>query len=872
MPNMQASDGLALELSDIMHTMSPSPIPQLSLPPDAMHFGSPHMPPPEPIYALEPSAFILTHIRHARVPSPSPEPLDRSEIQMMRSRIEQLGFAGPSPGNSGATSIEHELADMVLRLTTHPILKPSTSQLAVQAETIADLTEQRNQILQEREEEHARWQAEREGWERSAEALIGKRRAATDAAEKDYESERLISRLRDDNWALRHKLSDANSRLAALEHELSRLRPLLLMQPSILNDPSLLQHPAFAQLAVVKDNTENRRKKLKKERERAKDLEALKEASQLQQQRQRQEAEGQAYAEAEFLNDMEMDAPVFEANGSNELLNGQASNFPMDVIAPAATIFTDAPASQGVAGQSTGPPPEAATSSKQYHVQILEKPQKKRKEKERRFRRERAPLLSDARAECLLVAARKIGRMRAILLAEMVREREERERQQNLGMSSFGGPSQYPLNGWQFGMNGQPGPSSFSGFSPFMPVVSGNPLSAQNSFSSMSFPHAPPFQTALQTPPMHHMQPQPLAGPPQSYPISAPGFLYVPNPISSPAASGTQTVPSTPTALHSQTSSHTQFSMGGRSQEEPTTPLHSLLTAARTLLVGEDFDVDEIVGVGGEATEHRVQTRSAATAALEPSTPKKRRALGRNATLPVAAPSPGAAVRKRRPVRAAATDQPPNRKGKGKQKEGARDTNGHAGAPTSVRLTRVHSALDVLAQAADEQERRPPSGPASRRGSVEPERRSVVPLSRLKHVETGDAARSGTSVPGATSIVAEDDDSRTQPSSPRSPTQADPVGRPHTLSHAAHGEPAKRPPSVPPVRIEPPVLPDNASVAPDSSWSTRTRQIEVILVDHPPQGESQANSALFGVSEDSFASSVDMQLQTLQGGPSQAPS
>lgn len=88
---------------------------------------------------------------------------------------------------------------------------PDPAQLALQAETIADLTAQRTFLLHEREEEHARWAAERESWDRIAEALLAKRR--TTGADKDYVS------------ALDHFRSVPGMRSCAFR----RLRPLLLI-------------------------------------------------------------------------------------------------------------------------------------------------------------------------------------------------------------------------------------------------------------------------------------------------------------------------------------------------------------------------------------------------------------------------------------------------------------------------------------------------------------------------------------------------------------------------------------------------------------------------------------------------------------------
>lgn len=50
-----------------------------------------------------------------------------------------------------------------------------SGQLAAQAETIASLTSQRDLLIREAAEAHASWQVERDGWERSAEALIKQR-------------------------------------------------------------------------------------------------------------------------------------------------------------------------------------------------------------------------------------------------------------------------------------------------------------------------------------------------------------------------------------------------------------------------------------------------------------------------------------------------------------------------------------------------------------------------------------------------------------------------------------------------------------------------------------------------------------------------
>ncbi|KAJ3967551.1 hypothetical protein EV361DRAFT_807068, partial [Lentinula raphanica] len=61
----------------------------------------------------------------------------------------------------------------VLRLTESS--RPTSGQIASQAATIVDLSTQRDYLIQQIEEERARWQSEREGWDRASEALLTQR-------------------------------------------------------------------------------------------------------------------------------------------------------------------------------------------------------------------------------------------------------------------------------------------------------------------------------------------------------------------------------------------------------------------------------------------------------------------------------------------------------------------------------------------------------------------------------------------------------------------------------------------------------------------------------------------------------------------------
>lgn len=124
-----------------------------------------------------------------------------------------------------------------------------------QASHIAALYRQRSILLQEAEVKEEEWQAEREGWDRTAEAIIvGQRKASVathsmegyerrkDKEEKGRDREiktlktkvipsRSLSFTRLLSYFL--QLAEAQGRLHFLESELARLPPLLLMQPLV---------------------------------------------------------------------------------------------------------------------------------------------------------------------------------------------------------------------------------------------------------------------------------------------------------------------------------------------------------------------------------------------------------------------------------------------------------------------------------------------------------------------------------------------------------------------------------------------------------------------------------------------------------------
>ena len=71
----------------------------------------------------------------------------------------------------------------VIRLTSAHT--PDVTQLCTQAKTIQELCRQRDFIINELEEERARWEAERLGFDRVAEALIARRSHGGDSTYRE---------------------------------------------------------------------------------------------------------------------------------------------------------------------------------------------------------------------------------------------------------------------------------------------------------------------------------------------------------------------------------------------------------------------------------------------------------------------------------------------------------------------------------------------------------------------------------------------------------------------------------------------------------------------------------------------------------------
>ncbi|KAF8885825.1 hypothetical protein BD779DRAFT_659966 [Infundibulicybe gibba] len=307
----------------------------------------------------------------------------------MRKRVLEIHseMGGEGHGGGGSTR-ERELADMVLRLTSSSSGPSDSAQLAIQADTISRLLAQRDFLIRGAEEERARWEAEREGWHRTAEALIAARggsRTGSSATREELEKKRTW--LESDNKALRFKLQDTQERLTTLESELSKLKPILLMQPF----PTAATHT----LASLNHS-------------------------------------------AAFLSSI----PYPSVRGSGKMIHKSSGRRKIKTtLATGDGTSTDS--LQPIANPNTGDHyrkpevpqtlPSASTevpspSKKSHHPNA---PLSAKKTPQTPPALPSLPLASDARAEHLLLAARKIGRERTSIVAGIVRVRQqelERER------------------------------------------------------------------------------------------------------------------------------------------------------------------------------------------------------------------------------------------------------------------------------------------------------------------------------------------------------------------------------------------------------------------------------------------------------------
>ncbi|KAK7042354.1 hypothetical protein R3P38DRAFT_3260375 [Favolaschia claudopus] len=182
-------------------------------------------------------SLLLSDILHPMSPpqeprpaSPAEEVLQEQDIAQMRATALRMDISTADPTQS--THRERELLEMVLRLTNPKLPSLDRSQLMRQAATISDLVEQREYLRERVEEERFRWESEKVTWERTAEVLLWRRDRELNGPH-DSELERMCSNLEFDNNALRVKLHKLQGRINALEADLCKLKPHILMQPFV---------------------------------------------------------------------------------------------------------------------------------------------------------------------------------------------------------------------------------------------------------------------------------------------------------------------------------------------------------------------------------------------------------------------------------------------------------------------------------------------------------------------------------------------------------------------------------------------------------------------------------------------------------------
>ncbi|KAI0737693.1 hypothetical protein C8Q80DRAFT_298022 [Daedaleopsis nitida] len=98
---MALPDGPALALDDIIHNMSPSPAPQPLPPEPAVEQTFPPI-----ANTIDTPSIMDTPVLPPRIQSP--EPLDHSELEFMRTRVQQYSLTA-----SSSNPRESELAAMV---------------------------------------------------------------------------------------------------------------------------------------------------------------------------------------------------------------------------------------------------------------------------------------------------------------------------------------------------------------------------------------------------------------------------------------------------------------------------------------------------------------------------------------------------------------------------------------------------------------------------------------------------------------------------------------------------------------------------------------------------------------------------------------
>ncbi|KAJ8473146.1 hypothetical protein ONZ51_g8059 [Trametes cubensis] len=621
MQHIPPPDAPALALDDILRPMSPSPAPQPLTPdPSCSTFLEHRFPHP----ANHPDNASIIHSAVLPPRATSPEPLDYLELESIRAHVQEYVL---SPNTK-----EAELAAMVLRLISQCLLHPSPGQLASQAETIAELAFQRDLLLHEQADERERWRSERDSWRRMADILASKARAAYEPIYRDQASP---STAQDDLKTSRRRLADTQTRMSVLESELSRLRPLLSMQATLLRDPDLWRSQELSGLVAERIAAYARRWKGKE----------------------------RATHPSDSLTNV-------DASQNAALPNSSHPSFVPQIATPTIPDTTshaqqaDIPKPPSTTDAAPPPPPDLQHKSDRHHRHRKDRDKDRDKDRKYRHRYQPSkPILADARAECILAAARTIGRARAGVLSGLVKERAKLESEadalaaQNMQASneyqdthhvllspptsqprpSVAGAttSQTPYEG-QAGSSSPPVPLAAS-YRGHANTASGGAPSTHRRLAPSPFPaHAPApapapslsFARTSHLPTHLHPSGHAYSASAQGrhpHAVPQPGYMYFapgpgqsgPVPYVVPVAWG---VPGTPTApptgssrqrhadeyAQAESSSSTRTPARNRTNsttESVSTPMDSLVNAARSLIEDEDYDDERDTAPTGAETD-----------------------------------------------------------------------------------------------------------------------------------------------------------------------------------------------------------------------------------------------------------------------------
>ncbi|PPQ97743.1 hypothetical protein CVT26_001775 [Gymnopilus dilepis] len=374
---------LPLALSDIMHHMSPSPAPTTG----------------DYVMGVAGAAGDISVPSTLNSNFVDGEPQSQEiDVDGIRRRLEELGlFSQNGDVQTNVTPRERELVEMVIRLTASPI---DPAQLERQAETIASLTAQRDFVIREVEEERERWRSEKEGWDRTAEALLTFRQKQN----KSEDVERMKASYEAENKALREKLQESQRRLSTLEAELVRLKPMLLMQPF---PPSSL--PSSSVPPATSSSSKDKGKQREIDPRHTSSLSTIPEGRDPQHHQQQQAQGGQGKTQYYFHN---YQSAQTQQGGSRMMLTTPPGPPPASGSAPTQH-------QRGRSRDLTVPPSSSASTSTAAQGQAQGVPGQVSGQGGTRPRipPTTSPLTSDAYAEHILLAAKRIGRRRAAMVA-----------------------------------------------------------------------------------------------------------------------------------------------------------------------------------------------------------------------------------------------------------------------------------------------------------------------------------------------------------------------------------------------------------------------------------------------------------------------